>query len=58
MQESACPACEGKGARSVFITSVFLLLAAGTVMVFSASAFHWSVQGDSYYFLKKQILWL
>lgn len=37
---------------------VFVLLASGIVMVFSASyvnAFHF--QNDSYYFLKKQIIW-
>ena len=44
--------------RDLFVTSVFLLLAVGTVMVFSSSAFHWSVQGDHYFFLRRQLAWL
>ena len=44
--------------RDVFITCVFLLLSLGTVMVFSSSAFHWSVEGDAYYFLRRQLAWL
>jgi len=44
--------------HDIFITCVFVLVAAGTVMVFSASAFHWSVEGDSTYFLRRQLAWL
>jgi cell division protein FtsW len=44
--------------RDIFITCVFLLLSLGTVMVFSSSAFHWSVEGDAYYFLRRQLAWL
>jgi cell division protein FtsW len=44
--------------REIFITCVFLLVTIGTVMVFSASAFHWSIEGDSFYFLRKQLAWL
>ena len=44
--------------RDVFVTCVFLLLSLGTVMVFSSSAFHWSVNGDAYYFLRRQLAWL
>ena len=44
--------------HDIFITCVFLLISIGTVMVFSSSAFHWSVEGDSSYFLRRQIAWL
>jgi len=44
--------------RDVFITCVFLLVAVGTIMVFSASAFHWSVEGDVFFFLRRQLAWL
>jgi cell division protein FtsW len=44
--------------RDVFITCVFILVAVGTVMVFSASAFHWSVEGDAFFFLRRQLAWL
>jgi len=44
--------------RDIFITCVFLLLSLGTVMVFSSSAFHWAVEGDAYYFLRRQLAWL
>lgn len=44
--------------HDLFVTCVFLLVAVGTVMVFSASAFHWSVAGDPFYFLKRQLAWL
>ncbi len=44
--------------HDIFITCVFLLISIGTVMVFSSSAFHWSVEGDSSYFLRRQLAWL
>jgi cell division protein FtsW len=44
--------------RDIFITCVFLLVAAGTVMIFSASAFHWSIEGDAFFFLRRQLAWL
>ena len=44
--------------HDVFVTCVFLLVTIGTVMVFSASAFHWSVGGDVFYFLRRQLAWL
>jgi cell division protein FtsW len=44
--------------RDIFVTCVFLLVTIGTVMVFSSSAFHWSVNGDSSYFLRRQLAWL
>ena len=45
-------------AHDVFVTCVFLLVSIGTVMVFSSSAFHWSVDGDSTYFLRRQLAWV
>lgn len=44
--------------HDVFVTCVFVLVSIGTVMVFSASAFHWSVEGDSTFFLRRQLAWL
>ena len=44
--------------RDFLVTSVFLLVSVGTVLIFSASAFHWSVQGDSTFFLRRQLIWL
>jgi len=40
------------------LSTVILLLTIGTVMVFSASFFHRSVNGDAYFFLRRQFLWL
>lgn len=48
----------GCGPRDLFVTAAFILVALGTVMVFSASSFHWSVPDDSYHFLRRQLLWL
>ncbi|HVR76698.1 MAG TPA: putative peptidoglycan glycosyltransferase FtsW [Planctomycetota bacterium] len=48
----------GQLSRDVFVTTVFLLVAMGTVMVFSASAFYWSVEGDAFYFLRRHAAWL
>ena len=48
----------GQLSRDVFVTTVFLLVSLGTVMVFSASAFYWSVEGDAFYFLRRQAAWL
>lgn len=48
----------GQLSHDVFVTTVFLLVAVGTVMVFSASAFYWSVEGDSFYFLRRHAAWL
>lgn len=45
-------------ARDTFFTTVSLLLAFGTVMVFSASAFYGTTEGDAYFFLRKQLSWL
>jgi cell division protein FtsW len=45
-------------ARDVFVTCVFVLVAFGTVMVASASAFLWSIEGDAFYFLRRQIAWI
>jgi cell division protein FtsW len=44
--------------RDVFVTAVSLLVSIGTVMVFSASAYHGSVAGDVFYFLRRQLAWL
>ncbi len=40
------------------LSCVILLLTIGTVMVASASFFHRSVEGDPYFFLRRQVLWL
>jgi cell division protein FtsW len=40
------------------LSCVILLLTVGTVMVASASFFHRSVEGDPYFFLRRQALWL
>ena len=40
------------------LAGVVLLTAIGTVMVASASFFHRSVDGDPYFFLRRQVLWL
>jgi cell division protein FtsW len=45
-------------APGIFMVCVFLLVAIGSVMVFSASAFHWSVGGDSTFFLRRQLAWI
>ena len=45
-------------APGIFMACVFLLVAIGSVMVFSASAFHWSVGGDSTFFLRRQLAWI
>lgn len=45
-------------ARDFLLTSIFLLLALSTVMVFSASAFRWSVESDTHFFLRRQLLWM
>lgn len=52
------PSGERDLARNVFITSVFLLVSIGTVMVFSAASFHWAIREDSTYFLRKQLAWV
>lgn len=44
--------------RNFFFVGVFVLVATGVVMVFSASAFHWLAVDDSYYFLRRQLAWL
>ncbi|MBN1441233.1 MAG: putative lipid II flippase FtsW [Planctomycetes bacterium] len=43
--------------REILLVCVILLLTLSTVMVFSAGAFYWSVD-DSFFFLKRQLLWL
>ena len=44
--------------RTLVITAVSLLVCGGTVMVFSAAAFHWSIGEDTFYFLRKQLAWV
>ncbi len=44
--------------RTLVITSVSLLVCVGTVMVFSAAAFHRAAAGDPFYFLRKQLAWV
>jgi len=44
--------------RDAFVTATFLLVTIGTVMVFSASTFRWSLNGDAYFFLRRQLAWL
>ena len=44
--------------RDFFFLGVFVLVAMGVVMVFSASAFHWIAVDDPYYFLRRQLAWL
>ncbi|MCH2375406.1 MAG: FtsW/RodA/SpoVE family cell cycle protein, partial [Planctomycetes bacterium] len=45
-------------ARNLVLLSVFLLVSIGTVMVFSAAAFHWAIRDDTFYFLRKQLAWV
>ena len=45
-------------AREVLLAAVILLLTLSTVMVFSASAFHYAHSDDPWFFLKRQALWL
>jgi cell division protein FtsW len=45
-------------ARDLLLSCVFILLAFSAVMVFSASAFHRSVEGDAFFFLRRHVLWL
>ena len=44
--------------RDLLLSSVILLVACGVVMIFSAGAFHATVYGDPYYYLKKHLTWL
>ncbi len=44
--------------KDVLVSCVFLLLTISTVMVFSASAFHYLLIEDTHYFLKRQLLWV
>jgi cell division protein FtsW len=44
--------------RGALLSTVILLVTIGTVMVFSASFFYSSVNGDPYSYLRKQFLWL
>jgi len=56
---AASPEIPGaSSAPGIFMACVFLLVAIGSVMVFSASAFHWSVGGDSTFFLRRQLAWI
>ncbi|HLU47717.1 MAG TPA: putative lipid II flippase FtsW, partial [Planctomycetota bacterium] len=45
-------------AEDVLLASVTFLLAISTVMIYSAGAFYHHLDGDSFHFLKRQILWL
>ena len=45
-------------AKETLLSSVFLLLALSSVMVFSASAFHYLITEDSSFFLKRQLMWI
>lgn len=47
-----------RNAVYLLLLSVVALIALGTVMLFSTSAFAQDSHGDMYYFVKKQVLWL
>lgn len=58
MRISGILAAVGLRPGEALLSTVILLVTLGTVMVMSASFFHRSIEGDRFFFLRRQLLWL